>query len=330
MNEGSPPSPRRARRARRVPAADLPGHGRPLGDGEYYCLAKEYGYCDRRSGTRLTQRRLRGARLRARLADVLRAGELCYPKKLCPNDCSGAGACNHTVGACACAPGRTGAMLRAGRARTSTRSRGARTDDRCVRCEPGDSVGADSRCAPCWRFDARCVACDAGGCLACADPLLASARARATRVRAGRAADAPPPLDERERELATELRWRTQRADAFDEAEPFGLVRDRPPNATGAWGNPDPFASARARARRRRRRRRRQAWLTARAARACAQGLADDARRSRARASSAAPRAAPTRPTRARPSAARRRRGSDERRHAEGAGTRARCTGACA
>ena len=288
------------------PRQICPGMVGPLGDGEYYCLAKEYGYCDRRSGTCLCNVGYEGLDCGTCSPTHFALGELCYPKKLCPNDCSGAGACNHTVGACACAPGRTGEDCSVLRCSHFDPLCAACTDDRCVRCEPGYSVGADSRCEPCWRFDARCVACDAGGCLECADPLLASARRSGERAyESGRAADAPPPLDERERELATELRFGTQRADAFDEAEPFGLVRDRPPNATGAWGNPDPFDSAAraptpatAAARRR-----------SRARRARARRASPTTRRSRARASSAARARAPTRPTRARPSAARRRRG---------------------
>ena len=36
----------------RLPAPSLPRHGDgPLGGGQYYCIGKEYGYCDRRSGT---------------------------------------------------------------------------------------------------------------------------------------------------------------------------------------------------------------------------------------------------------------------------------------
>ena len=172
VNEGSPSSPDVPVKYDVFPRQICPGMVGPLGDGEYYCLAKEYGYCDRRSGTCLCNVGYEGLDCGTCSPTHFALGELCYPKKLCPNDCSGAGACNHTVGACACAPGRTGEDCSVLRCSHFDPLCAACTDDRCVRCEPGYSVGSDSRCEPCWRFDARCVACDAGGCLECADPLL--------------------------------------------------------------------------------------------------------------------------------------------------------------
>mmetsp|Transcript_13623 Transcript_13623/g.16691 ORF Transcript_13623/g.16691 Transcript_13623/m.16691 type:complete len:340 (+) Transcript_13623:857-1876(+) len=74
----------------------------PIDDDTYYCLAKEYGYCDRRSGTCFCNEGYQGVSCEDCSPSQIRVGSLCYPRKLCPNSCSGAGDCDHLTGLCSC------------------------------------------------------------------------------------------------------------------------------------------------------------------------------------------------------------------------------------
>ena len=78
----------------------------PLGDGKYYCLGKEHGYCDRRSGTCFCSVGYQGLECGDCTPTHFKIGARCVPKKACPGDCSGAGTCDHRSGTCTCEPHR--------------------------------------------------------------------------------------------------------------------------------------------------------------------------------------------------------------------------------
>ena len=84
-----------------------PGAG-PLGDGKFYCLGKEYGYCDRRSGTCFCSVGYQGASCGDCTPTHFKLGARCVPKRACPGDCSGAGACDYRTGTCTCESHREG------------------------------------------------------------------------------------------------------------------------------------------------------------------------------------------------------------------------------
>ena len=109
INEGGPdsgdqellfegPSPRQV----------CPGMVGPFTDGIYYCTGKEFGYCDKRSGTCFCNVGYMGIDCSECTASHYLVGNLCYPKKLCEDDCSGAGECNFYDGTCTCYAHRTG------------------------------------------------------------------------------------------------------------------------------------------------------------------------------------------------------------------------------
>ena len=113
INEGSPKTQTYPRlfsdqgeeRGRQI----CPGMVGPLTDGKYYCLAKEYGYCDRRSGACFCNTGYEGVDCSSCSPSHVREGGLCYPKIFCPNHCSGSGVCDYLTGTCACREHRTGA-----------------------------------------------------------------------------------------------------------------------------------------------------------------------------------------------------------------------------
>eukprot|EP01035_Chromulina_nebulosa_P017018 gene17018-22524_t len=114
-----------------------------------------------------------------------RVGNLCYPKKLCPNNCNGA----------ACAGGYylTGYL---------TSSNGTKV------------------CSTCYDFDPRCAGCTKDqGCTVCADSLLTSVR------RSGyRSVDPLLPIEENTRELSITLPFGTKSPESFAEAEDYFVV----------------------------------------------------------------------------------------------------------
>ena len=64
----------------------------PFGDDPaYYCRGEEYGACDRRSGTCFCHEGYAGEACEGCAPTHFKVGGLCYPKKVCPNDCSNAG-----------------------------------------------------------------------------------------------------------------------------------------------------------------------------------------------------------------------------------------------
>jgi len=92
------------------PRQQCPGMVGPFSDGSYYCTAREYGYCDRRSGTCFCNAGYKGIDCSECQDSHYQVGYLCFPKKLCPLDCSGAGTCDHSTGLCYCLPHRIGKL----------------------------------------------------------------------------------------------------------------------------------------------------------------------------------------------------------------------------
>jgi hypothetical protein len=92
INEGAPDTATYPRKFESVyPRQVCPGMVGPLGGGQYYCIGKEYGYCDRRSGTCFCNMGYQGVDCGTCRSSHYRKGSLCYPKQLCPNDCTGHG-----------------------------------------------------------------------------------------------------------------------------------------------------------------------------------------------------------------------------------------------
>ena len=111
VNEGSPQSAdQEILFEGQSPRQVCPGMIGPFSDGNYYCTAREYGYCDKRSGTCFCNVGYEGIDCSRCQPSHFKDenGYLCYPKKLCPNDCSGAGVCDHWTGTCKCLPHRDG------------------------------------------------------------------------------------------------------------------------------------------------------------------------------------------------------------------------------
>lgn len=222
VNPGSPASATQPQKWGSVPQRQVcPGMVGPVNDA-YYCLGKEYGYCDRRTGVCHCNTGYEGVDCSQCTSTHYGRGGLCYPKKLCPTtasgQCSGAGDCNYTTGACVCDSHRVGEDCSTPRCRLFDELCVECSNVTCLRCIEGYFVGAGT-CQLCTEHDPRCVACDAKRCLECADPLLLSIR------RSGRRATDPElPHDELLRELSLSLPYGTQRADFFDEAEPYRVV----------------------------------------------------------------------------------------------------------
>ena len=194
----------------------------PIGGGDYYCRGKEYGTCDRRSGTCFCNVGYQGLDCGECTPTHFSMGSLCYPKKLCAGDCGGHGTCNYTIGECVCDGGYWGEDCSLLNCKRFDALCDRCSNTTCTTCAEGYSVhkgAASTECRPCTRFDPRCSACDDGACLACADPLLGSAR------RSGyRHADAGLLWDEQARQLGAALPFGTQDPRFFDDAEPFALV----------------------------------------------------------------------------------------------------------
>ena len=106
----------------------------PLGGGKYYCRGKEYGTCDRRSGTCFCEMGYQGIDCGECGPGHFKIGSLCYPKKLCAGDCGGHGTCNYTIGECVC---------------------------------DGGYWGEDCEKLNCKRFDALCDRCSNTTCTTC-------------------------------------------------------------------------------------------------------------------------------------------------------------------
>ena len=192
-------------------------------DNEYYCRSREYGVCDRRSGICFCNEGYEGEACEDCAPTHYFLGGLCYPKKVCPNDCSNAGQCNYATGICECSDHREGGDCSRSKCALMHQFCNACNDDGCIECEDGWSVRADapmgSQCEPCWRFDPRCRDCNADECTSCIDLLLLSIH------RSGRRPQDPPlPVDELMRELSVTVPFGSQQDDAFYDAEHYFLV----------------------------------------------------------------------------------------------------------
>ena len=76
------------------PRQACPGMVGPFSDGNFYCTAREYGYCDKRSGACFCNKGYSGLDCSECSGSHFRVGTLCLPKTLCIDDCNGAGECN--------------------------------------------------------------------------------------------------------------------------------------------------------------------------------------------------------------------------------------------
>lgn len=160
------------------PRQACPGMVGPFSDGNYYCSAREFGYCDRRSGTCFCNTGYQGIDCTGCQNTHFKIGPHCFPKKLCPNDCNGAGVCNFNNGTCSCFPNRAGESCEILRCSRRSSLCISCTDTICLQCSPGYYLTGDSRvCSTCYDFDPRCAGCIKGvGCTSCADSTLTSVR----------------------------------------------------------------------------------------------------------------------------------------------------------
>eukprot|EP00903_Cladosiphon_okamuranus_P013586 g12653.t2 len=226
VNEGAPGTPTYPRLYDGVyPRQICPGMVGPVEDGLYYCLGKEHGYCDRRSGTCFCNVGYQGISCQDCSSTHYEQGGLCYPKLLCPGDCSGAGTCHHSNGTCTCLPHRVGDDCSEPYCSSVFSPRCAEcTFEGCTSCQSGyyvDHSGGGVECLSCDRYDPRCTRCDEESCLECTDPLLLSIRRSGARVD-----DPPLPFDEMERELPHALEFGTKDPRYFASAEAFDVVAD--------------------------------------------------------------------------------------------------------
>ena len=204
-----------------------PGMVGPLEAGKFYCLAKEFGYCDRRSGTCFCNTGYKGDSCDECDPNHHRVGSLCYKKIMCQNQCSSAGTCDYLTGECSCNEYRDGDDCSAFKCSKFHDPYCTHCNEKyCLQCSQGYSVNKfakiGNQCEPCHRFDPRCTSCNATHCLGCTDLLLHSIK------RSGRREDRDPelPPDEAQRELSVEIPFGSQQSNAFDEAEIYNVVND--------------------------------------------------------------------------------------------------------
>ncbi len=201
-----------------------PGMVGPLDDGKYYCMAKEYGYCDRRSGTCFCNTGYTGATCEDCDPNHHRIGSLCYKKIMCPSMCSSAGECDFLTGKCICNEFREGDDCSTFKCSKYHQHCTHCHQHHCIQCTPGFSVDPEaevgSQCKPCHRFDPRCTSCNSTQCLDCTDLLLQSIH------RSGRRGDRDPelPPDEVQRQFGITIPFGSQQTNAFDEAEYYSVV----------------------------------------------------------------------------------------------------------
>ena len=200
-----------------------PGMVGPFSDGSYYCTAKDYGYCDQRSGTCFCNTGYQGIDCSACQPTHYRMGNLCYPKLLCPNDCSNMGTCNYNNGTCTCNPFRTGEACQHLVCTTYNPFCRSCNAKECLGCLVGYYLTMKGTvCSSCTDFDPRCTACTLDrGCTNCTDPLLTSVR------RSGyRSVDPVLPFEESTRQLSMDVPFGAKTPEIFDESEPYVVVTD--------------------------------------------------------------------------------------------------------
>jgi hypothetical protein len=161
------------------PRQSCPNMVGPFSDGNYYCSAKEFGYCDRRSGTCFCNIGYQGIDCTECTGTHFKIGPHCYPKKLCKDDCNGAGVCNFNNGTCSCFPHRTGQFCETLLCSIHHQLCISCTEKQCLQCEGGYYLTGNSSkiCSTCYDFDPRCAGCiKEVGCTTCADSVLTSVR----------------------------------------------------------------------------------------------------------------------------------------------------------
>lgn len=161
------------------PRQSCPNMVGPFSDGNFYCTAREFGYCDRRSGTCFCNAGYFGIDCSECSDSHFRIGTHCFPKKLCPNDCSGSGVCNFSTGTCSCLPHRNGTSCELLLCTVHSDLCDTCTEKECLKCSAGyyltGRVG--EVCSSCYDFDPRCAGCTLEeGCTVCADSTLTSVR----------------------------------------------------------------------------------------------------------------------------------------------------------
>jgi hypothetical protein len=204
------------------PRQNCPSMIGPFSDGSYYCTAREYGYCDRRSGTCFCNTGYQGIDCSECQPTHYMLGNLCYSKRLCVNDCNNAGRCNYNNGTCDCLPHRTGEACETKLCTGFSSLCASCNAKECLMCITGHYLTYDSSvCGGCETFDPRCSSCTKKkGCITCSDSLLTSIR------RSGyRTIDPPLPLEEATRQLSTSFPFGTKDPDFFQQAEPYSIVR---------------------------------------------------------------------------------------------------------
>lgn len=161
-----------------APRQSCPGMVGPFSDGNYYCSAREFGYCDRRSGTCFCNAGYQGVDCTECRDSHYKIGPHCFPKKLCPDDCNKAGECNYNNGTCTCQPHRTGPSCNTLLCSIHSNLCLTCTETQCLKCAGGYYLTGDTRvCSSCYDFDPRCAGCiKEQGCTQCADSVLTSVR----------------------------------------------------------------------------------------------------------------------------------------------------------
>lgn len=201
------------------PRQACPGMVGPFSDGNFYCTAREFGYCDRRSGACFCNVGYQGVDCSDCKPTHFKHEGSCFPKKLCPNDCSGAGDCDFWSGTCSCQPHRIGSDCSTKLCTVFSPLCQACTADECLFCKAGYYLTGNSSniCSSCYDFDPRCAGCTLEeGCTECADPILTSVRRSGYRF-----ADPRLPLEEEIREFSVTLPFGTKSPESFIEAESF-------------------------------------------------------------------------------------------------------------
>lgn len=160
------------------PRQPCPGMVGPFSDGMYYCSAREFGYCDRRSGTCFCNTGYQGIDCTECQDSHYKVGYHCFPKKLCEDDCSGAGTCNYNNGTCSCLPHRKGTKCEIQLCSQFSSLCLTCTETECLQCTAGYYLTGDTTvCSSCYDFDPRCAGCiKEEGCTTCADSTLTSVR----------------------------------------------------------------------------------------------------------------------------------------------------------
>lgn len=202
------------------PRQTCPGMVGPFSDGNYYCTAREYGYCDRRSGACFCNVGYQGIDCSECMPTHFNVNGTCYAKKLCPNDCSASGTCDYWTGTCTCYPHRQGNDCSIKLCTRFSDLCQACTAEQCLLCKGGYYLTGNSSdvvCRTCYDFDPRCAGCTKEeGCTTCADPLLTSVRRSGYRV-----SDPRLPLEEDAREFSITLPFGTKSPESYADAESF-------------------------------------------------------------------------------------------------------------